>query len=221
MKLVSWKELRKMVNARTLRERAMLLTAVLVVLGYSWVLLVYDQLNTTQAESERLISNTTGQINRELSRNENVRQSYTQDPNAFVVTRIASLETQLEEVNGQLLELYGELILPQQMAGVLTQILQSETTLKLVSFANLPPEVLVDEATGQAGDEQVMSVYRHGLQLEFEGDYLETIRFLKKVENLDTSFFWDNLQFQLNEYPLARISLSIFTLSTERGFIGV
>lgn len=222
MNKYSWKELKKMVDARTLRERIFLFAAVLVVIGYSWLIFVLDNINAGQAESASLITDTAGQINRELTRNQNIQDSYTTDPNAFVRTRLQNLEGDLAQVDAQLLELYGELILPQQMAGVLTDILQSETTLKLVSFENQPPTSLLDALTAdQVTGQQQMNVYRHGLRLEFEGDYLETIRFLKKVEQLDSSFFWDNLSFNVIEYPLAKISLNIFTLSTARGFIGV
>ena len=223
MNRINWRELKKIVDARSLRERIFLFTAVLVVIGYSWVVFVYDSLNAGQEESGRLIANTANQISNELTRNQNIRESYTRDPNAFVRTRIEGLENDLAEVDSALLNLYGELILPQQMAGVLTEILQSETTLRLVSFENLPPQSLLgDEASQVQGlDQEQINVYRHGLRLEFEGDYLETIRFLRKVEGLETSFFWDNLSFEVVEYPLATISLNIFTLSTARGFIGV
>ena len=217
------KELKKKLDARTLRERLMLLSAVVVVIVYSWFLLVYEAMNAGQAEISRQIQGAMAQINNELTRNQNIRNSYTRDPNAFIRTRITALQQEVESIDAELLALYGELILPQQMAGVLTQILQSETTLKLISFENLPPESLF--ASENAGASEAsnggISVYRHGLRLEFEGDYLETIRFLQRVESLTTSFFWDNLAFHVEKHPNARITLNIFTLSTERGFIGV
>ena len=217
------KELKKKLDARTLRERLMLLSAVVVVIVYSWFLLVYEAMNAGQVEISRQIQGAMAQINNELTRNQNIRNSYTRDPNAFIRTRITALQQEVESIDAELLALYGELILPQQMAGVLTQILQSETTLKLISFENLPPESLF--ASENAGASEAsnggISVYRHGLRLEFEGDYLETIRFLQRVESLTTSFFWDNLAFHVEKHPNARITLNIFTLSTERGFIGV
>jgi len=211
------------VDARTLRERVALILAVVVVIAYTWLVFVFDVLDAGQEENARLINNTVNQINSELTRNQNIRDSYTRDPNAFIRTRITALEQDLREVDSTLLNLYGELILPQQMAGVLTEILQGETTLRLISFENLEPESLMDdeEAQLQGFDDEQINVYRHGLRMVFEGDYLETIRFLRRVEGLDTSFFWDNLDFEVIEYPRASITLNIFTLSTQRGFIGV
>lgn len=210
-------------DARTLRERVALILAVVVVIAYTWLVFVFDVLDAGQEENARLINNTVNQINSELTRNQNIRDSYTRDPNAFIRTRITALEQDLREVDSTLLNLYGELILPQQMAGVLTEILQGETTLRLISFENLEPESLMDdeEAQLQGFDDEQINVYRHGLRMVFEGDYLETIRFLRRVEGLDTSFFWDNLDFEVIEYPRASITLNIFTLSTQRGFIGV
>ncbi len=223
MNRINWKELRKLVDARTLRERVALILAVVVVIAYTWLVFVFDVLDAGQEENARLINNTVNQINSELTRNQNIRDSYTRDPNAFIRTRITALEQDLREVDSTLLNLYGELILPQQMAGVLTEILQGETTLRLISFENLEPESLMDdeEAQLQGFDDEQINVYRHGLRMVFEGDYLETIRFLRRVEGLDTSFFWDNLDFEVIEYPRASITLNIFTLSTQRGFIGV
>jgi len=220
---INWKELRKLVDARTLRERVALILAVVVVIAYTWLVFVFDVLDAGQEENARLINNTVNQINSELTRNQNIRDSYTRDPNAFIRTRITALEQDLREVDSTLLNLYGELILPQQMAGVLTEILQGETTLRLISFENLEPESLMDdeEAQLQGFDDEQINVYRHGLRMVFEGDYLETIRFLRRVEGLYTSFFWDNLDFEVIEYPRASITLNIFTLSTQRGFIGV
>ena len=210
-------------DARTLRERVALILAVVVVIAYTWLVFVFDVLDAGQEENARLINNTVNQINSELTRNQNIRDSYTRDPNAFIRTRITALEQDLREVDSTLLNLYGELILPQQMAGVLTEILQGETTLRLISFENLEPESLMDdeEAQLQGFDDEQINVYRHGLRMVFEGDYLETIRFLRRVEGLYTSFFWDNLDFEVIEYPRASITLNIFTLSTQRGFIGV
>jgi MSHA biogenesis protein MshJ len=55
----------------------------------------------------------------------------------------------------------------------------------------------------------------------FQGNYLETIKYLRSLEQLDGNFFWESLEFNLTTYPDGQISLDIYTLSTERGWIGV
>jgi MSHA biogenesis protein MshJ len=108
------------------------------------------------------------------------------------------------------------------MSQVLTTILQRDTSLKLVSLENQPSLALIEGlATPEGGAGLGVQVFRHGLRMVFVGNYLETIRYLRSLEQLDGNFFWDRLEFNLTTYPDGEISLEIYTLSTERGWIGV
>lgn len=216
MNKYSWKEIQKLFAARDLRERAILLGAFSAILFFVWLTYAFDPIQLSQSSFDREITNTVLQINNEIDRNEQVRSTYTSDPDSFARRRLGELQAQVNEIDAQLLDLYGELILPSQMANVLSDVLQRETTLRLIELENLAPEVLFD-----SGSEADVQVYRHGLSLKLEGEYLETIRFLKQLESLGANFFWENLSYQVNEHPDGTISLNIFTLSTQRGFIGV
>lgn len=216
MNSFNWKKLEKILAARALRERAILFGAISILIFYGWLVYVFDAMNATQVSIQSRINNTVAQINNEINRNQQIRNTYTNDPNAFARTRRNELQVQVNEIDARLLSLYGELILPSQMANILSDILRRETTLRLVSLENLAPEVLFDSGAGAD-----VQVYRHGLSLQLEGEYLEAIRFLKQVESLNVNFFWENLSYQVSEYPNGNINLNIFTLSTERGFIGV
>ena len=216
MNKLNWKEIQKLLGARSFRERAVLLAAALALIFYVWLIFVFDVINASQAEADRQISNAVALLNNEINRNQTIRSTYTNDPNAFAISRRNELQASVSELDAELLNLYGELTLPSQMANILSDILQRETTLHLVSLENLAPEALFGSEAGAD-----VQVYRHGLSLQLEGEYLETIRFLKQVEDLDVNFFWENLTYQVNEYPEGVINLNIFTLSTQRGFIGV
>ena len=65
------------------------------------------------------------------------------------------------------------------------------------------------------------NAYRHGLRIEFVGDYLTTLSYLKSLEELQWGFFWDNFQLSVSEYPDANAAIEIFTLSLNREWIGV
>jgi MSHA biogenesis protein MshJ len=64
-------------------------------------------------------------------------------------------------------------------------------------------------------------LYQHNLKIEFMGDYLSTYQYLRFLEEISASFFWDRLRIEQLEWPQAIIVLEIHTLSTEEGFIGV
>jgi len=93
----------------------------------------------------------------------------------------------------------------------------------LLNLENQPAEVLqIAAAATEAGAAEQLSpvLYRHRLQLEFAGDYLATLAYLKKLENLPRKLVWENLEIETQQYPQARVRLSVYTLSLNKGWIG-
>jgi MSHA biogenesis protein MshJ len=222
MKKLSWENIMKWLRARHPRERAILLVAGLGILGMIWLTFVHDVLTAAKAEESRNITIADGRIAEEQNRQNEIKTTYTTDPNVYAQTRQRELRDAANDADARLNRLYGDLILPQQMNQVLTTLLQRETTLNLVKLDNLPSEALIAVAAAPEDDAAPgVQVYKHGLHLEFQGSFIDTVYYLRSLEQLDSNFFWENLEFELGEYPTAKISLDIYTLSTERAFIGV
>ncbi len=224
------------IEARQLGERAILLGVVLLVIGYAWLILVFDRMNANQEELNRRSTILNAQITEEATRYISIQNNYRSDPNAFARNRQQELQQETIKVDNELRQLYGQLIQPRQMAQVLSTILQRESTLKLVTLENLPSVMMTSASSGSVTPlvgESVMgaegglssnnelNVYRHGLRMVFEGDYLETIRYLRSLENLESSFFWQSLNYEVSQWPVSTITLDIFTLSTRQEWIGV
>lgn len=219
-----WKQFMKAINARKQEERVVLLLAIVAVLVYGGVVFVIEPLQLQQAEMARRISVTGAQILDEDNRKAEIRATYSVDPDSFARTRQQELREAVAEADLELDRLYGQLIDPREMSLMLTRILQRETTLELISLNNKPSELLLSSAIGEeseAGRASSVELYRHGLQLVFEGTYLDTIRYLQSLERLESNFFWETLEYSVQVYPDARITLDIYTLSTQRGWIGV
>lgn len=213
-------------DARKPEERVLLLAVVLLVVGLVWLTFVHDVVTATLADTQRRTTVLEGQIAAEAVTQADIRATYTADPDAFAVNRMQELRAALQSTDERLDELYGELISPRQMSLVLTTLLQSETSLNLVSLENTAPVTVVTSATAAdaaegAPETSGVDIFKHGLRMVFEGEYLETVRFLRSLERLENSFFWENLDFQVTAYPRATISVDIYTLSSERGWIGV
>jgi MSHA biogenesis protein MshJ len=222
MKKFSWQAIMKWLNARHVRERTILLCAGLGIVAMAWLALVHDVLTAAKEAESRNILLAERRIAGEQSSQAEIRTTYTTDPNTFALSRQRELREAADTAKARLDQLYGELITPQQMSQVLTTILRRETTLKFVSLENRPVEALIPAlAAAEASTAADAQVYKHGLNMVFEGNFVDTVYYLRSLERLDGNFFWENLEFDLLEYPNARISLEIYTLSTERGWIGV
>ncbi|HEY0961426.1 MAG TPA: hypothetical protein VGE69_03635 [Pseudomonadales bacterium] len=220
MKKYNLQTLTKWIDSRDVRERAVLLSAAVGLLGMSWVVFIHDPIVAAKQRESRDIASAQARTAEERSRQEDIRSSYTGDPNAFALTRQRELRDAADTTNARLNELYGELISPRQMSQMLTTLLQRETMLTLVSLENQPSEALLQPGAN-ADNLPTTQVFKHGLRMVFEGDFLETVSYLRSLERLEGNVFWENLDFEVLEHPRARISLEIYTLSTEQGWIGV
>ncbi len=63
------------------------------------------------------------------------------------------------------------------------------------------------------------NAYRHGLRIVFNGSYMSTLAYVKELESLENEFIWDNLKFEITEYPDGKVSITVFTLSLDRNWI--
>ena len=79
----------------------------------------------------------------------------------------------------------------------------------------------VTQAEGDDDAARVASVFRHGVEIRLRGGYLSTLRYLEALEALPWRFFWDSLEYEVTEYPIAEITFILHTLSSEESWIGV
>ena len=77
------------------------------------------------------------------------------------------------------------------------------------------------QASSSAQTQSYPQVYKHGVVIQFSGDYRSTVHYLQSLESLPWKFYWDGLAYEVEDYPNALITINVFTLSLEKGWIGV
>ncbi|HUR40515.1 MAG TPA: type II secretion system protein GspM [Verrucomicrobiae bacterium] len=148
-----------------------------------------------------------------------------------------SADTLLKEIAGLDAQLAGAtsgLIAPREMGQVLEQLLARTSSMRLQGLKTLPPEPVVapsaeiglapgapPAANGPASQAPATKIFKHGVELQLSGSYLEALQFLKAVEKLPWRFFWDQVEFTVEEHPQGRMKLTLYTLSLQEGWIGV
>lgn len=84
-----------------------------------------------------------------------------------------------------------------------------------------PEELLHQTQVGnKQAPEREVGVFKHAVTVSFEGNYFAVIRYLKSLENLEWKIYWDKLDYKVVAFPRARITLEVFTLSTQQGVLG-
>lgn len=221
----------KNLEARNRSERLLILGVVLatVVLGY--LTFSFDPLRAEIGSLRSQVSVVGSQIAAQQRASAAMLETSQQDPNRFANDRLAVLAREQAVLDEEINNLAGNLVTPDEMTAILTTVLERFTGLELQTFSNLPAEALREDFTADnvtaeeaslAGDSSLSGqVYAHGLAIEFQGDYFTTLKYLRFLEEISGSFFWDSISFQQLEWPVAKVSLQIHTLSTDQGFIGV
>ena len=130
-------------------------------------------------------------------------------------------------MNKKIEERLSSMIRPDEVARMLEELLGKENELKLLALSSVEPSPSADPSLDQAGSESnpkalnVMQFYRHGFEIQLEGTYLGTLHYLESIEGLPWGLSWDRITYEVTEYPRARISIELHTLSREENWIGV
>jgi len=142
------------------------------------------------------------------------------DPNQPIRDRIILLEDQIQSITKRLETQTNNLVPANKMAGMLESVLAGSKGLKLIELQSIAP-IPVLLAQSEKGEEPKASLYRHGVKLVFEGNYFDIQRYLEELESLPWQFYWKKFDYLVGDYPTASVELEIYTLSTNKAFIGV
>jgi MSHA biogenesis protein MshJ len=229
------------IDTLTLRERVLLLVALLVVIFTAWDQLLMIPLQEERRQILSQIENTTTNLDKLNTQIQVMSQTLQQNQEEEQRARLARLSTDIEQLDRQIAELAGQLIPAEEMAKILEQMLTHDGQLSLTHVENLPPVPLLSEAEQQS--EQTVkaqgeskdsanatptpppasapAIYRHSVVIKFEGGFMETLDYIKQLEDLPQLFFWDRIEYSVDEFPKAKISITVSTLSFQEGWIGV
>lgn len=207
-------------DALSLRERGLVFAGVLMVLFLLWDQLLLAPLDSRQVQTGQELESLRVQAEQVRSQ---VRALSVHGRGARMVALEAELQRLHQEhqrLDERLQAATAGLIAPETMARVLEEVLSEQGGMTLIRVENRSAQPLFGDQEAAAGT-SVAGVYRHGLVMEFEGSYAETMQYLHALEALPHTFFWEAVEFDMDHYPRARVRLSVFTLSLEEGWIGV
>ena len=159
-----------------------------------------------------------------------------QQQNAMVYTsqhsgeqlEIESLDKQISTLKESLQESTVDLVSASEMIGLLKSIIQGFDQLRLLKLQKHEAvAVAVEDQTNSqiaaqapVKAEQQIQLYRHTLEIQFEGDFNSTSRFLKVLEELPRKVQFDRFDYKVTRYPKAEVTLEVSTLSFNKEWIG-
>lgn len=208
-------------DQRPQRERIVLLVCIVIVFLFLVNLLVLQpfsrQRQVARSEVAEITQNLTALQNQEAV----IKARKGSDPDKENRLRLSVLEEESKQLHRQLEANIVNLVSPREMPALLKDLLTQQKKLQLLSLENLAPELL--ELDQQAAEDAVLpTLYRHRLRMEFTGDYLTLLKYLRQLEQLPRSMVWEEVEVAVDaqEYPKATVRLQVYTLSLTEGWIG-
>lgn len=234
-----WQALTLKIDALSVRERGILFvlcTFGLLMMGFT--LFIEPQLK--QQKNLKALHQTNQTQVRLLQEEIAQRSSALKiDPDAEIKLKINDAKARLQLMDQDLLTLKKNLVQAEKMDGLLQDILKRNKGLQLSSMKSLPvvnlmdiplnqtaasnsPTVLVGSPVANAPvNQDERSIYKHEVELELQGNYLDMLAYIKALEAMPERVYWSHSSLTVLEYPKASLTLRLFTLSLEKKWLNL
>ena len=216
-------------NALEKRERMLIAVACIVLVIVVCFVVVIEPLMKKSSSLDAQVE----QKERMLSTRQAEIDAYTRalsvDPSEPVRAEVAELEKTDKQVTSILQKRSVNLMDPVQMGQVLETVLSDKQGVVLQKLSSLPVQPLrlssdsepeSDAKIGSSPSALDAPVYSHGFEVELRGGYADIYDYLRHLEGLSSSFFWDSLEYKVSKYPDSEVILRVHTLSAVEGWIG-
>jgi MSHA biogenesis protein MshJ len=149
-------------------------------------------------------------------------RTLSEDPSAVLRARIEAKRTEVAAIDNQLSSLQRTLVAPERMPSVLGELIGRTPQVRLVSLRNLPATLLGESkpGAGPAQNPAAGHVYRHGVEIVVEGNYLDILAYVARIERQPWQVYWGRTVVAA-EYPKVMLTLTLYTLSLERAWLVV
>ncbi len=213
-------------EAFSLRERSLIATGIIVVMFLFWDIVLLSPQEIQQKKIVVEMYNTNQQAEAVTEKIKEMSAALRGSQVTHINARASELQTLLGKLKQQQKDLTIEFIQPAQMAGVLRDMLYAESGLVLTSLESLGVQPLFPTEEGNENEKnsnrtQQPEIYKHGLRIVFEGNYFKTLNYLRSLETMPWSLYWDNVEYSVTKYPKANVEITVHTLSLHEGWIGV
>ncbi len=207
-------------DAQTLRERALISLSLLVVVAFLWWVYYAEPVLQQTVALERENQRIAGEVGNSRALLAQVRQRIKSGVHQEKQAQLSLLLQNLTELDQRLRVTTIELIDPENMFRLMNELVYRESRLKLLNLKRreVRPAIPRDDAEDSS---QEPSIYRHVLEIEFAGGYLEILEYMRVLEAIDWKLLWDEIEINSDEYPRATVKLVISTLSTRKEWVGI
>jgi len=151
------------------------------------------------------------------------------NPDVAARVEIDALKKQLGELSARLHVMEDSLVPPQQMSGLLEDMIGAQTGLRLLSLKTLPVAPLLDrkaetdeKAVGKPDvktEAPAVGLFKHGVEIKLEGSYQDLTAYLQRLEQSKMKLLWSSVSLSADKHPKLVLTLTVYSLSLDRAWL--
>lgn len=147
-------------------------------------------------------------------------------PEALAAAELVEIKQQIKALYERYAALGGSLVAPQQVAGLLEDMLGGKSNLRLLSLRTLPVAPVLETkerapaaAVNPPAAAAPAGLYKHGVEIRLEGGYAELADYLQRLEKSPQKLLWSSVSLSAENHPKLVLTLTVFTLSLDRTWL--
>lgn len=212
-------QIRARIDDLRLRERVMVLLGAIAVIYFVFDFFFIQPMDGRRQSIENQIASSQAELTALATQAEQIAEQTETNPDQAKREQLQRYRSELERLQTDLRETVRHLVKPGDMTRLLQSVLKQTDGLRLVQLNSLGSTPLVAGQEDSSND-AAAGAWRHGLRIKFTGDYHGTLDYLRELEALEWNFFWDAIEYEVDEYPNATCSITVFTMSLSDHWIG-
>ena len=218
-------------NALSLRERILMLLVMCSVIYVAWDTLLlskFDQQYKQQLDEQQQLNHQQQEIDTAIIQISK-KIALSNDETIKIKQKITQTNQQIQQNEQLLATVLNKLVPPTKITELLRSLLLDTYDLKLLSVSNEPVKKITFTDNDQSEDNQhtqdeqqpIALLYEHTTIIKLSGGYLQLYQYLTALENSEWELFWDQLEYDVTDYPYAEITIRVHTISADKHWIGL
>ena len=207
-------------DAMSLRERVLIFLAVAVVIVAIADSALFEPILRRQKANSQRIQQQEDEIRTMQTQVRAYAQARTGDSANAKRQRLEKHKLELAALDRELAAGQSELVPPERMAKMLSEIVKRNPDIELISLRSLAATGLTQSLTPIPGSAPSgLSLYRHGIEIAVSGSYLKMLNYVGQLERLPAKIMWGNMELQAGAYPVVTLKITLYTFSPEKTWL--
>jgi len=207
-------------DAMSLRERVLIFLAVAVVIVGIADSALFEPILRRQKANSQSIQQQEDEIRTMRTQVQAYAQARTGDSANAKRQRLEKRRVELAALDRELAAGQSELVPPERMAKMLSEIVKRNPDIELISLRSLAATGLTQSLAPIPGSAPSgLALYRHGIEIAVSGSYLKMLNYVGQLERLPAKIVWGNMELQAGAYPVVTLKITLYTFSPEKTWL--